>query len=113
MIKRVIIESPYAGDVESNTTYAREALSDSLQRGEAPLASHLLYTQKGVLNDNIPNEREKGITAGLSWLPYAQEHIFYLDRGFSNGMKEALFQSIQLGIKISFRTINSKTCTEA
>jgi len=42
---RVIIESPYAGDIEVNLKYAKLCILDSLKRGEAPLASHLLYTQ--------------------------------------------------------------------
>ena len=48
-MRRVIIESPYAGFVKRNEDYARECLRDSLMRGEAPIASHLLYTQPGVL----------------------------------------------------------------
>ena len=43
MIK-VIIESPYTGDVERNLEYARRCMRDSIKRGEAPFASHLLYT---------------------------------------------------------------------
>jgi hypothetical protein len=35
--------------------------------GEAPIASHLLYTQPGVLRDEIPEERRHGIDAGLAW----------------------------------------------
>jgi len=66
-MKRVIVESPYKGDIPTNVAYAREALRDSLMRGEAPLASHLLYTQEGVLRDEIPEERALGIEAGLSW----------------------------------------------
>lgn len=64
-MRRVIIESPYAGDVELNAQYARECLRDSLTRGEAPIASHLLYTQPGVLDDAVPRERALGIEAGL------------------------------------------------
>ena len=66
-MKRVILESPYAGDVERNVAYARACLRDSLLRGEAPIASHLLYTQPGVLDDQIPEERQMGIDAGLAW----------------------------------------------
>ena len=40
----VIVESPYAGDVAANVEYARAAVADCLRRGEAPFASHLLYT---------------------------------------------------------------------
>lgn len=47
----VIIESPYAGDVDRNLEYLRAAMRDCLKRGEAPFASHALYTQPGVLDD--------------------------------------------------------------
>lgn len=84
---KVIIESPYAGDVEANVAYARECLLDSLRLGESPLASHLLYPQ--VLDDNTPDERAQGIQAGLDWLDVADLQVFYLDRGWSNGMRQA------------------------
>src|SRR4051794_36682614 len=64
-VRLVILESPYAGDVERNTLYARRALKDSLMHVEAPIASHLLYPQ--VLDDLIPSERQLGIDAGLAW----------------------------------------------
>ena len=55
----VIVESPYAGDVERNERYARACIRDCLLRGEAPFASHLLYTQAGVLDDTIKEERDR------------------------------------------------------
>ena len=57
-MRLVIIESPYAGDIEKNVEYARACVRDSLSRGEAPIASHLLYTQPGILKDEIPSERQ-------------------------------------------------------
>lgn len=39
-MRRVIIESPYHGNVERNLRYLRACLRDSLLRGEAPFASH-------------------------------------------------------------------------
>lgn len=88
-MKLVIIESPYAGDVERNIKYARAAMADCLKRGEAPIASHLLYTQDGVLDDNIPAERSMGIAAGLAWRKVADAAVFYIDLGWSNGMLAA------------------------
>lgn len=85
----VVVESPYAGDVERNVHYARRALADCLSRGEAPIASHLLYTQPGVLNDNVPEERALGIDAGLRWAEEAEYVIFYVDYGWSSGMSAA------------------------
>jgi len=85
-VKLVIIESPYAGDVEANVAYARAAMRDSLMRGEHPIASHLLYTQPGILDDNIPEERKRGIASGLAWRAVADKAVFYTDRGWSDGM---------------------------
>ena len=85
----VIIESPYAGDIEANTEYARKAMRDSLELGEYPIASHLLYTQPGILDEDKPEEREWGITAGLAWREVADLAVFYIDRGWSRGMLAA------------------------
>lgn len=51
-MRRVIVESPYAGDIERNMRYLRACLADCLRRGEAPFASHAIYTQPGVLDDS-------------------------------------------------------------
>lgn len=88
-MKRVIIESPYAGEVDANVAYARAAMRDSLNRGEAPIASHLLYTQPGILRDDHPEERQWGIDAGLAWREAAELAAFYVDRGWSSGMLAA------------------------
>jgi hypothetical protein len=58
-------------------------LRDSLLRGEAPIASHLLYTQPGVLRDNVAGEREQGIAAGLALGPVAEATVVYFDKGIS------------------------------
>jgi hypothetical protein len=66
-MRRVVLESPFAGDVEANLKYARECMADCLRRGEAPIASHLLYTQPGILDDTKPEERKLGMEAGFTW----------------------------------------------
>ena len=88
-MKLVILESPYAGDIAGNTDYARRAMRDSLERGEAPLASHLLYTQPDILDEHKPEERARGIAAGLEWRRVADSAVFYTDRGWSGGMLAA------------------------
>lgn len=63
-MKRVIIESPYAAanghTVAKHEEYARRCVADSLARGEAPFAGHLLYTQPGVLDDTNSKQRKLG-----------------------------------------------------
>jgi hypothetical protein len=102
---RVILESPFAGDIERNIDYARKCVRDSLLRGEAPIASHLLYTQDGVLDDNIPEERKHGIDAGLAWKSVAEKHVFYIDYGMSRGMEYGLAYATENNIPIEKRTI--------
>jgi len=88
---RVIIESPYGGAFrDKNVEYLRAALRDSLMRGEAPYASHGLYTQEGVLDDNTPAERRLGIDAGFEWREAAHRTVVYTDLGISDGMKEGI-----------------------
>jgi hypothetical protein len=89
-MRRVILESPYSGDVEANVAYARACVRDSLLRGEAPLASALLYTQPGILDDNDRNERAHGITAGHAWMHLADAVVVYTDRGISSGMEAGI-----------------------
>lgn len=70
-MKLVVIESPYAGDVTRNLRYARFCVKDCIRRGEAPIASHLLFTQPGILDDNVPEERVTGMNAGFAWARHA------------------------------------------
>lgn len=104
-MRRVILESPYAGDVERNVAYARRALRHSLSVGEAPIASHLLYTQPGVLDDSSLRDRKWGIDAGLTWLSAAEAMVLYVDFGMSPGMEAALHRAIALGLSYEFRQI--------
>ena len=102
-MRLVILESPYAGDVERNVAYARAALKDSLSRGEAPIASHLLYTQ--VLDDNNPTERQQGIDAGLAWREVTEATVVYTDLGISAGMQHGINTAIACCIPIEYRSI--------
>lgn len=101
----VILESPYAGDVDANVAYARRCLRDSLLRGESPIASHLLYTQPGVLDDNDAAERAMGIDAGLAWRWAAQASVVYTDRGISRGMRYGIDAALRAGLPVEYRKI--------
>jgi|SRR5215472_9194822 len=86
--KLVVIESPYRGEIERNKAYLKLCFLDSIMRGEAPTASHKLYTD--VLDDNDPDERKLGIELGFAWLKVADLVAFYTDFGMSGGMSECL-----------------------
>lgn len=55
---------------------------------EAAYASHLFYPQ--FLSDLDPKHREFGIKAGYEWAQGADKYAFYVDLGWSDGMKKAV-----------------------
>lgn len=114
----VIVESPFAEfidrfgntrTVEENILYARECVRDSLMQGEAPIASHLLYTQDGILNDYIPSERKRGIDAGLAWRKVAEKSVVYVDYGITKGMEYGIAAAKEAGIRVEYRYIKNLT----
>jgi len=102
-MRRVYLESPYAGDVAANVAYARECVMDCLRRGEAPFASHLFFTQPGVLMDADPAERALGIQAGLAWAEVADATVVYMDHGVSPGMQLGIDAAEKAGRPIERR----------
>lgn len=102
-MQNVMIESPYAGDVERNVDYARRCLLDSLRQGEAPNAGHLLYTQ--VLNDCNESERALGICAHMAWLRHSSKVVVYVDLGVSSGMQQAIDLAETIGIPVERREL--------
>ena len=104
-LRLVIVESPYAGNIERNELYARRCLADCFRRGEAPFASHLLYTQPGILDDGDPVERRLGITAGLAWGRVADATVVYTDHGISPGMKQGIERAKCEGRPIEYRNL--------
>jgi hypothetical protein len=81
--------------------YARVCMADCLNRGEAPFASHLLYTQ--VLDDVQPDHRAMGIEAGLAWGALADATVVYDDFGISEGMKLGIERAKSVGRPVEYR----------
>lgn len=83
----VVIESPFQG-LDVATEYLKSCMLDSIGHGEAPFASHQLYTL--VLDDTVPHERELGMELGFAWGAKASRCAVYIDHGISEGMKEGI-----------------------
>jgi len=105
-MRLVIIESPFGANPELFIPYARRAVTDCLNRDEAPIASHLLFTQPGILDDSIEDERALGIAAGLSWYRVAEACVCYLDHGLSRGMIQGIRHARGLGLEIEDRYLD-------
>ncbi|MDO8600219.1 MAG: hypothetical protein Q7R73_01190 [bacterium] len=135
-MKRVIVESPYMAQkislpkpfgflnifvnffyqkwiLRRNLKYARACLRDCLQRGEAPFASHLLYTQDGVLRDEVPEERKLGMEAGFVWGECAEKTVVYINLGLSSGMIKGMERAIKAKRLIEYRSLGPPWQTDA
>lgn len=112
-MKLVILESPFAAGKGlrgvigrwRNKRYLRACLRDSLLRGEAPFASHAVYTLPGVLDDGDRLERRIGIEAGLEWGLHADITAVYADRGISSGMREGIRRAERQGRPVHYRSL--------
>jgi hypothetical protein len=104
-MERVILESPYGSKekdqelyrrlIKVNEIYGEFCMHDMIvNHNESPYASHLLYTRRYVLRDNVPEERKKGIQAGFKWRDVADRTVFYCDLGMSSGMEQG-FNDVQ------------------
>jgi len=125
----VIVESPFKGrspDIRElasaplreikgteayNIRYARACLRDSILRGEAPFASHLLYTQEGVLNDGVESEREFGMSLGWHVMQRADKVCVYTDLGWSSGMMRGFDAAIAEGVEVEIRRLGGEWST--
>lgn len=107
----VLIESPWGHNdpdqIHRNLRYLRACMADCFARGEAPFASHGLYTQPGVLADEDPDDRIKGIEAGLQWGAKAEKTVIYTDRGISRGMAYGIENAIKAGRPIEYRSLGA------
>lgn len=109
-MKLVYIESPFKDEnwkaTRRNVLYARVCVRDSLLRGEAPYASHLFFTQTGILNDTVEAERQLGISAGQTLGDKFDLRAVYEDFGISKGMQYGIERALKLGQPIEHRTLS-------
>lgn len=104
----VVVESPYAGDIDKNLRYLRACMSDCIHRREAPYASHALYTQPGVLKDEVPEERKLGIEAGFAFRGRLHKTIVYTDLGYSTGMRYGIKHAEEIKHPIEYRQLGGE-----
>lgn len=108
MRRCVVIESPFAGDVDKNLRYLRAAMRDCLLLNEAPYASHALYTQPGVLDDLVPSERQLGMSAGFDIGARLDAVVVYQDLGVSSGMQAGVARALERGQTVEFRQLGGE-----
>lgn len=119
-MKLVAVESPFgspdASTLRRNILYARMCLRDSLERPgvlpEAPWASHLVYPQPGVLDEQDPQGRRRGLDCSGAWGDRAAYRAVYEDLGLTEGMEEALERAQALGQRVERRVLRPDLAAE-
>ena len=96
-MKLIYVASPYAGDIEKNTEFAKRACRHAMGEGHVFFAPHLLYPQ--LLDDSNPQERQAGLDMGLVMLPRCDELWCYGDH-ISLGMHLEIEEAGRLGIPV-------------
>lgn len=86
--------SPYRGDTKRNKKYARKLTRAALDNGFIPVTVHLYLTE--ATDDTNPEERVRGMAAGMKILENCK-YILIGDRyGISEGMKaEMTFAAVK------------------
>lgn len=96
-MKIICVASPYAGDIENNTEFAKRACRHVMEQGHAFFAPHLLYP--AMLHEDVPAERQLGLDMGLATLSACDELWCYGDR-ISHGMMQEIAEADRIGIPI-------------
>lgn len=114
-MRRVVVESPFGTNLDGsradaetirwNVKYVRRCMADCFERGEAPFASHAIYTLEGVLDDAVPEERKKGMEAGFAWQAQSEGAVVYTDLGVTLGMGEGIKRAMIARLPVEFRSL--------
>ena len=72
--KKVMICSPFRGDIVNNIAFARQVCKFASDQGLNPFAPHLHFSR--FLNEHDPTDRALGMHLGLEWGKLADEVWF-------------------------------------
>lgn len=106
--KTIYVASPYSGDVANNVRFAQDACKAVLEAGAYPYAPHLYLTN--ILRDDIPEEREEGLKAGLAFLALCDE-LWVFGSRISAGMAGEIEAAKQMKKPIRYVDLNLQ-CVE-
>lgn len=110
----VFLESPYSGDIDRNLRYLKLCEYDCWNRYEFPCSSHSNMTQHVIkknfyVDDYNPQYkifgREEAINGSHCLRVLCSKTIFYIDLGWSDGMKNALKYCEENKLKYEIRKI--------
>lgn len=101
-MRKVYICSPYRAksslELDRNIDYAQALTKQALDAGLAPITPHLYMTQ--CLDEGKPEERARGMAAGLKLLKSCDFVIAGVKYGISEGMSREIQTAKESGIEV-------------
>ena len=101
-MRKVYICSPYrtknSAELDRNIDYAQALTRQALNAGLAPITPHLYMTQ--YLDEDKPEERAQGMTAGLAILGTCDFVLAGIRYGISEGMRQEIAVAEAAGIEV-------------
>lgn len=101
-MRKVYICSPYrakdGAELDRNIDYAQQLTRQALEAGLAPITPHLYMTQ--CMDDKKPEERARGMAAGLTLLKGCDFVIAGVKYGITEGMDREIHTANMLGIAV-------------
>ena len=104
-MKQIFVCSPLKGDIKKNLRRAKTYCLFVIRKGHIPIAPHLYFSQ--LLNDNIPADRELGMTMGTVLLEQCEE-LWVFGPTISEGMKADIKRARQIGLKVCEFTFDTR-----
>lgn len=92
--------SPYRGMTERNRKYAKLLTSLAIEKGYAPVTTHLYLPY--VLDDEIETERQQALKIGQEILKACDLMIVGTRYGISDGMRAEIELAKTMGLKIRY-----------
>lgn len=114
----VVLESPFSGDIDRHVAYGQRCMADARERKEIVIMPHLLWTQHHkakhhFVSDFAPEFEIKngGREASLEQIKElrrrADKTVFYIDYGYSSGMRHALDHCKEEGLPYEERILGN------
>lgn len=94
-MKIIYVASPYAGDIEKNTEFAKTVCRFVMNEGHAFFCPHLLYPN--ILDEQNPQQRQLGLDMGLAMIQNCDELWCFGDH-ISLGMMAEIEEAQRLSI---------------
>lgn len=96
-MKIIYVASPYAGDIERNTAFAKTGCHHVMEQGHGFFCPHLFYPN--ILDEHNSKERQLGLDMGLAMLKNCDE-LWCYGEYISPGMMAEIEEAQRLSIPI-------------